>query len=207
MINSLIDSKDAEGKFTLAPLPYTDDYLEPFISEKTLRYHYGKHLKTYIDNVNELSIKWKEKPSIEYLINSSYGVNTKLFQNSSQVFNHYFYFEALNKNGEKRPYGKTLELINKSFRNFDHFKEKFLAVGKSVFGSGWVWLLQRRDGLIILPTIGAGIPLHYQEHPLMCMDMWEHAYYLDYKNDKTAYIEAFFNIIDWSVVESRIKIW
>lgn len=205
-LTNIMNKRDEQGNLVLSPLPHMDDYLEPFISEKTIRYHYWKHLKTYIDNVNALS-KYKNPPTLENMLQSSQWTNPNLFQNALQVFNHYFYFEALNKMGESLPYGNTLGLIKSSFRDFETFKTKFTAVSKSVFGSGWVWLIQRRDGVVIVPTIGAGITFRHDENPLLCLDMWEHAYYLDYKNDKTAYIEAFFNLVDWSVVEKRVKIW
>ena len=198
-----VNTKDKDNKFVLQPLPYTERALAPYISEKTIQYHYGKHLAAYIDNTNKLKAgtEFDDLPLHEIIKKSSGG----LFNNSAQVFNHYFYFEALHTPGQEKPMAKMQELINRNFGSYEDFKEKFTQTGVSLFGSGWVWLVQEGQKLEIIPASNAENPLKNNKHPLLTMDVWEHAYYLDTQNARAKYIENFWKVINWEAVEKRIK--
>lgn len=198
-----VNAKDKDNKFVLQPLPYTESALAPYISEKTIQYHYGKHLAAYIDNTNKLKAgtEFDDLPLHEIVKKSSGG----LFNNSAQVFNHYFYFEALHTPGQETPMAKMQELINRNFGSYEDFKEKFTQTGVSLFGSGWVWLVQEGEKLEIIPASNAENPLKNNKHPLLTMDVWEHAYYLDTQNARAKYIENFWKVINWETVEKRIK--
>lgn len=188
------------GDFVLQDFPYTDDYLEPFISARTLRVHYYGHLAKYIGMVNILKAHTPVKnESIEYMIEN---VRESLYDNATQVYNHYFYFEAINTNGEREPLEMTEECIRETYGSTENFKKMFASVAVGLFGSGWVWLVLRNNNTLgIEVTHNGGTP----ERALLCLDMWEHAYYLDYENRKVEYIENFLQNIDWRVVENRIK--
>ncbi len=198
-----VNTKDKDNKFVLQPLPYTERALAPYISEKTIQYHYGKHLAAYIDNTNKLKAgtEFDDLPLHEIIKKSSGG----LFNNSAQVFNHYFYFEALHTPGQEKPMVKMQELINRNFGSYEDFKEKFTQTGVSLFGSGWVWLVQEREKLEIIPASNAENPLKNNKYPLLTMDVWEHAYYLDTQNARAKYIENFWKIVNWETVEKRVK--
>ncbi|MDE5612968.1 MAG: superoxide dismutase, partial [Odoribacter sp.] len=152
-----VNAKSQENKFVLQPLPYAENALAPYISEKTVQYHYGKHLATYIDNTNKLKAgtPFESLPLHEIIRKSSGG----LFNNAAQVFNHYFYFETLHQPGDETPHAKTLEAINRTFGNLTVFKEQFAQAGTSLFGSGWVWLVKDGDKLEIVPTPNAETPI------------------------------------------------
>lgn len=198
-----VNTKDQDNQFTLQPLPYAENALAPFISEKTIQYHYGKHLAAYIDNTNKLKAgtNLDEAPLHEIVKKSSGG----LFNNSAQVFNHYFYFEALHTPGKEIPEGKIKTLIEETFGSFEDFKEKFTQAGVTLFGSGWVWLVQEENKLEIIPAPNAENPLKDDKYPLLNMDVWEHAYYLDTQNARAKYIENFWKVVDWEVVEKRVR--
>lgn len=198
-----VNTKDKDNKFTLQPLPYAENALAPYISEKTIQYHYGKHLAAYIDNTNKLKAgtEFDDQPLHEIVRKSSGG----LFNNSAQVFNHYFYFEALHAPKQDKLLHKMQELINRNFGSFEDFKEKFTQAGMTLFGSGWVWLVQEGEKLEIIPAPNAENPLKNNKYPLLTMDVWEHAYYLDTQNARAKYIENFWKIVNWEVVEKRIK--
>lgn len=198
-----MNKKDDKGNFVLASLPYTDDYLEPYIGARTVRYHYWKHLRAYIDNVNSLK---KNSRSIEQILRSevleNYG--SLLYENVSQVFNHYFYFEQLDPKGSRQMLDKTKQLVEKYYGSWDTLRSWVIDAGMSIFGSGWVFLTTDKEGkaLWIRSFPGTGTPII--EVPLLALDVWEHAYYLDYQNDRKTYIERFFEAIDWSVIERRL---
>lgn len=198
-----VNTKDKDNKFTLHPLPYAENALAPYISEKTIQYHYGKHLAAYIENTNKLKAgtEFDDQPIHEIVKKASGG----LFNNAAQVFNHYFYFEALHKAGNETPHGKVLELINRNFGSFEDFKAKFTQTGISLFGSGWVWLIQDGEKLEILTAPNAENPLKNNKYPLLTMDVWEHAYYLDTQNARAKYIENFWKIVNWDLIEKRVK--
>lgn len=189
-------------KFTQPKLPYAQDALEPVISQRTIEYHYGKHEKAYIDNLNKL-IKGTEYEdmALEEIIKSAKG---PLFNNASQAWNHIFYFFSFSPEGRREPSGKLRETIDKQFGSFDKFKEEFEKAGVGIFGSGWVWLSKDNDGkLFITQSSNAGNPLTEGLTPLLTFDVWEHAYYLDYQNRRADALHKLWDIIDWDVVESR----
>ncbi len=195
--------KDKDNKFILQPLPYAENALAPHISEKTIQYHYGKHLAAYIDNTNKLKAgtEFEDLPLHEIIRKSSGG----LFNNAAQVFNHYFYFEALHKAGNETLPSKIQDLINHNFGSLADFKEKFTQTGISLFGSGWVWLIKNENKLEIWPAQNAETPIKHNKYPLLAMDVWEHAYYLDTQNARAKYIENFWKVVNWEAVEQRIK--
>lgn len=198
-----VNQLDKDNKFVLMALPYKEDALEPLVSAKTLQYHYGKHLATYIDNTNKqkAGTEFENLPLHEIIQKATGG----LFNNAAQVFNHYFYFEALHAPVTEQPQEKMLQLINKNFGSFETFKEKFSQAGTTLFGSGWVWLVQDGEKLEIIALPNAGTPIQEGKYPLLTMDIWEHAYYLDTQNARPQYIENFWKLINWEVVEQRIK--
>lgn len=198
-----VNTKDNDNKFTLQPLPYAENALAPYIGEKTIQFHYGKHLAAYIDNTNKLKAgtNFDDEPLHEIVKQASGG----LFNNAAQVFNHYFYFEALHTPGQEEPLPKMKELIDKNFGSFEDFKEKFAQAGIALFGSGWVWLVQDGEKLEIIPAPNAENPLKNDQYPLLTMDVWEHAYYLDTQNARAKYIENFWKVLNWEVIEKRVK--
>lgn len=203
-LHKVINRKNGEGKFILSPLLYTDDYLGPYIGERTVRFHYWKHLGGYIDKVNSLLGK-NTHQTIEDIIRER-DYFTPLYRNASQVYNHYLYFEQLNSKGAKQPLCMMQNLIKGHFGSFEVLKNSLLEAGLSIFGSGWVFLLtdSAMKNLHIEPYMGTFTPV--SEVPLLALDVWEHAYYLDYQNDRKLYLEQFFEAIDWSVVEERLPI-
>lgn len=189
-------------KFTQPKLPYTPDALAPVISQNTIEYHYGKHEKTYIDNLNSL-IEGSEYQdmSLEDIIVKSDG---KIFNNASQAWNHIFYFFQFAPDGLKEPGGELRKKIEEQFGSLDEFKKKFEEAGATLFGSGWVWLSTDRNGkLFITQGSNASNPLTQGLQPLLTFDVWEHAYYLDYQNRRADALRALWDIVDWDVVESR----
>ncbi len=198
-----VNAKDSNGHFVLQPLPYAENALAPCISEQTIQCHYGKHLAAYINNLNNLKAgtEFENMPLGQIIKKSSGG----LFNNSAQVFNHYFYFEALQAPCDEEPLPKVMELICKNFGSFANFKEKFSQAGATLFGSGWVWLIQDGEKLEICSTPNADTPLKEGKTPILTMDVWEHAYYLDTQNARPKYIENFWKLVDWKKIEQRVK--
>jgi Fe-Mn family superoxide dismutase len=189
--------------FELPKLPYADEALAPVISKQTIDFHYGKHHQAYITNLNKLVAGTEfENSTLEEIIVKSTG---GIFNNAAQVWNHTFYWNCIKPNGGGEPTGKLLEEINKNFGSFVTFKEKFSAAAATQFGSGWAWLVKKADGsLEIIQESNAGNPLRNGHTPLLTIDVWEHAYYLDYQNRRPDYIAAFWNIINWEAVAERI---
>lgn len=181
---------------TLPALPYALDALAPAISKETLEYHYGKHHQTYVTNLNNLIPGTEfENLSLEEIIKKSSGV---VFNNAAQVWNHTFYWNSMTPKGAGAPSGALADAINAKWGSFDNFKTEFTKLGLSNFGSGWTWLVKKADGsLDIVNTTGAGTPLTTTDKALLTMDVWEHAYYIDYRNARGKYIEAFWGIINW----------
>jgi Fe-Mn family superoxide dismutase len=190
-------------KFELPKLPYELDALEPFISNKTLEFHYGKHHQTYVTNLNNLISGTKfENAELETIIKEAEGA---IFNNAAQVWNHTFYFMSFNKGNGNIPKSKIAYLINSSFGTFEAFKDEFTKSSIGLFGSGWTWLVKNKAGLLeITQENNAGNPLRKELKPIMTCDVWEHAYYLDYQNRRADYINAFWNIIDWDIIEKRL---
>lgn len=188
--------------FELPKLPYAPTALEPYISARTIEFHYGKHHQAYVNNLNNL-VKGTEfeNVSLADIIKKASG---GIFNNAAQIWNHTFYWEGLAPNTGREPSGVIAEAINKSFGSFTQFREKFSAAAASLFGSGWVWLVKKSDGALdILQESNAGNPLTKGLLPLLTCDVWEHAYYLDYQNKRPDYIAAFWNLVNWKEVEKR----
>jgi Fe-Mn family superoxide dismutase len=188
--------------FELPKLPYKLDALVPYISEETLEYHYGKHHQAYVNNLNGLVPGTEfENADLETIIRKAEG---GIFNNGAQVWNHTFYFESFKKDGRKEPSGDLGEAIKKSFNSMDSFKEQFNKAAATLFGSGWAWLVRNQDGTLqIVQEPNAGNPLRKGLKPLLTCDVWEHAYYIDYRNKRPDYIKNFWEILDWDVVASR----
>ena len=188
--------------YTLPSLPYADDALEPAISKKTVEFHYGKHEKAYIENLNNL-IQNTDKCDLplEEIILSSSGA---LFNNASQAWNHIFYFFSFSPDGGGEPKGELREAIDRQFGSFELYKKQFTEAGIKLFGSGWVWLSCDDEGnLFITQGSNASNPMTEGLTPLLAFDVWEHAYYLDYQNRRADALNALWSIIDWDIVESR----
>lgn len=189
-------------KFTLTPLPYEYTALEPEISEETLRYHHDKHLAGYVAKLNELVPGTPyENMQLEAIIRNSDGA---IFNNAAQIWNHDFYFEALSPRPQHQPEGALLKAINEQFGSFETLKEKITTAAMSIFGSGYVWLVEDKAGkLSIYRAQNADNPLKYGWRPLLCIDVWEHAYYIDYRNRRADSIAALWSIVDWRKVAER----
>lgn len=187
----------------LPELPYAMSALAPHISEETLEYHYGKHHQTYVTNLNNL-IKGTEfeNLSLEDIIKKSSG---GLFNNAAQVWNHTFYWNSLSPNGGGAPGGKLGAAIDKAFGSFDEFKGKFSQTAITTFGSGWAWLVKKADGsLDIVSTSNAGTPMTSGQTALLTCDVWEHAYYIDYRNARPKYVEHFWELVNWDFVAKNL---
>jgi Fe-Mn family superoxide dismutase len=181
---------------TLPPLPYAIDALAPAISQETLEYHYGKHHQTYVTNLNNL-IKGTEFEalSLEEIIKKSSG---GIFNNSAQIWNHTFFWNSLTPNGKGAPSGALADAINAKWGSFDKFKEEFTKSAVGNFGSSWTWLVKKADGsLDIVNTSNAATPLTTDAKALITIDLWEHAYYIDYRNARPKFIETFFKLANW----------
>ncbi len=188
--------------YELPDLPYAEDALEPAISRRTVEFHYGKHEKTYIDNLNRL-IKGTEyeDAELEDIITNASGA---LFNNASQAWNHIFYFFTFSPEGRREPQGELRKAIDRDFGSFEKFKEAFVDAGVGLFGSGWVWLSHDETGkLLITQGSNAENPLKDGLFPMLTFDVWEHAYYLDYQNRRADALRQLWDIVDWEVVESR----
>ena len=196
--------------FTFIDLPYSLDALSPVISARTLEFHHGKHLQTYVDNLNKLlPSSGLEGLSLEDIVKQSSGV---LFNNAGQVLNHNMYFtqfkapNVILSEAKDLPSGALLQQIEKQWGTLDAFKAEFEQKGESLFGSGWVWLSAQSDGtLVITQEPGAGNPVTKGLKPLLTFDVWEHAYYLDYQNRRANHLISLWQILDWSVIENRYK--
>jgi len=189
--------------FELPPLPYERDALAPHISAETIDYHYGKHHQTYVDNLNRLIVGtiFEESP-LEQIITEADGV---LFNNAAQVWNHTFYWNCLSPNGGGEPAGKLMAAIGASFGSFSAFRQEFTAAAAGNFGSGWTWLVQDEKGeLAIVNTSNAGNPMTDGLTPLLTCDVWEHAYYIDHRNARPAYLEAFWQLVNWEFAAANL---
>ncbi len=190
--------------FELPKLPYAKDALEPFISEKTMEYHYGKHHQAYVNNVNNLVVGTEfENATLEDIIKKAEG---GIFNNGAQVWNHTFYFTQFHPDGCKEPKDELKAAIEAKFGSVESFIEAFSKSAATLFGSGWAWLVKSENGeLEIVQTSNAGNPLREGKKPLLTCDVWEHAYYVDKKNLRPKYIEDFWKIIDWRVISKRFS--
>ncbi|CAM3044537.1 superoxide dismutase, iron [Legionella steigerwaltii] len=190
--------------FTLPELPYAKNALEPHISSETLEYHYGKHHQAYVTNLNKLIPGTEfESMTLEEIIKKAKG---GVFNNAAQVWNHTFYWHCLSPNGGGEPKGKLAEAINKHFESFSKFKEQFTQTAITTFGSGWAWLVQDNAGALkIISTSNAGTPMTDGLTALLTCDVWEHAYYIDYRNARPDYVSAFWSLVNWDFVTSKLK--
>lgn len=192
------------GKFELIALPYAEDALQPVVSQETVALHYGKHLQTYVTNLNNaLPGTPLEGLSLEEVVMKAEG---GILNNAGQTLNHNMYFMQLcAPRTENKPTGKIAEAIDRDFGSFDAFKKEFTQKGLTLFGSGWVWLSADKDGkLVITQEPNAGNPIRSGLRPLLCFDVWEHAYYVDYRNRRADHIDNIWKIINWNVVEKRL---
>lgn len=187
----------------LPSLPYDLEALEPTISKETLEFHYGKHHQAYVTNLNKLIVGTEfENMSLEDIVLKSSG---GIFNNAAQVVNHTFYWNCLSPNSGQEPQGALAEAINESFGSFADFKEKFTQTAIGTFGSGWAWLVKDENGkLEIVSTSNAGNPMTEGKKPLLTCDVWEHAYYIDYRNARPSYVEKFWSLVNWDFVASNL---
>ena len=194
------------SEINMPTLPYAANALEPVISEQTINFHYGKHLQNYVNTINSL-IEGTELAgkSIEEVVKAAPEGPT--YNNAGQTLNHNLYFLQFKAPVEgNAPEGKIAEAINAAFGSFEEFKQQFAQAAATLFGSGWAWLSQDKDGkLVITKEANGGNPLRSGLNPIMGIDVWEHAYYLDYQNRRVDHVAAVWSIIDWKVVESRLK--
>jgi len=191
-------------KHELPKLPYALDALEPLISQRTLEFHYGKHHQAYVNNLNNLieGTSFENADLVDIILKSDGGI----FNNAAQVFNHTFYFMALKPRGGGKPRNGLQKALVYTFGSFENFKDEFSKAGATLFGSGWVWLVADADKkLSIVKTSNAANPICDNLTPLMTLDVWEHAYYLDTQNARPKYIENFWELIDWELIESRFE--
>jgi Fe-Mn family superoxide dismutase len=180
----------------LPPLPYAMNALEPHISRETLEYHYGKHHQTYVTNLNKLikDTEFENQP-LEQIIRGAQG---GIFNNAAQVWNHTFFWHSMSPGGGGKPTGELLKAIEAKFDSVDHFREKFSAAAIAVFGSGWAWLVRHPDGGVgIETTSNALTPIASDKKPLLTLDVWEHAYYIDYRNKRPDFVAAYWNVVNW----------
>lgn len=192
-------------KNVMPSLPYPTNALEPVISAETLDFHYGKHLQTYVTNLANLTKGTElEQLDVEDIIRAS--DNAGILNNAGQVFNHTFYFLQFNAPGHTHaPEGKLLELINRDFGSFDSMRKQMEDAAVTLFGSGWAWLsLDDKGHMAVTKEINGSTPLSRGYKPLLCIDVWEHAYYIDYRNRRAEYVQKLWEIIDWKVIADRL---
>jgi Fe-Mn family superoxide dismutase len=195
-----------EGKtmaHTLPPLPYAQDALAPHLSKETFEYHYGKHHQAYVTNLNNLIPGTEfENASLEDIVKKSSG---GVYNNAAQIWNHTFFWNCMKPNGGGAPSGKLADAINAKFGSYDAFKEAFTKSAVGNFGSGWTWLVKKADGSVDIVNMGpAGTPLTTGDKPLLTIDVWEHAYYIDYRNARPKFVETFLAaLVNWSFAEAN----
>ncbi|MDW8311859.1 MAG: superoxide dismutase [Burkholderiales bacterium] len=194
--------------FSLPPLPYADNALEPVISANTIGYHYGKHHKTYVDNLNKL-VEGKDlaQLSLEEVIRASAGKPdlAGVFNNAAQVWNHTFYWNSLKPGGGGKPSGTLASMIEASFGDYETFRKEFANAAVTQFGSGWAWLVEDGGRLAIMKTGNADLPLVHGKRALLTIDVWEHAYYLDYQNLRAKYVETLIDrLLNWDFAERNL---
>lgn len=183
----------------LPDLPYAENALEPVISAETIEYHYGKHHQGY---VNKLNAALEEELTLEEIIRSSDGA---MFNNAAQVWNHNFYWNCMAPGGKAATSADLLSAIDETFGSFENLKQSFLESARTNFASGWTWLVVDNGVLKIVNTDDADTPIAHHQHPILTVDVWEHAYYIDYRNGRAAYLESWWDIIDWTFVESQFE--
>ena len=190
--------------FTLPALPYDKSALAPHISAETLEYHHGKHHKAYVDNLNKLvEGKPEASKSLEDIIKSSEG---GVFNNAAQIWNHTFYWHSMKPNGGGQPTGELAQAITRDFGSYEKFAEEFSTAGATQFGSGWAWLVLDKGKLAVTKTPNADLPMKHGQKALLTMDVWEHAYYIDFRNARPKYIETFLkSLVNWDFALENLK--
>jgi len=190
--------------FELPALPYANDALAPHISAETIEYHYGKHHQTYVTNLNNLVPGTEfEGLSLEDIVKKSSG---GIFNNAAQVWNHTFYWNCLSPNGGGAPTGGLANAIDRTFGSFEQFKEEFTKCAVTTFGSGWAWLVKNANGTLeLVSTSNAACPLTAGQTPILTCDVWEHAYYIDYRNARPKYLEAFWALVNWEFASANYE--
>jgi Fe-Mn family superoxide dismutase len=189
--------------FTLPPLPWSKDALAPHISAETLDFHHGKHHQAYVTNLNKaLEGKPDASKSLEEIILSSDGA---VFNNAAQVWNHTFYWNSMKPQGGGQPTGRLLELVNRDFGSTDNLLQQLGEAAKTQFGSGWAWLVDEGGKLKVTKTSNADLPMKHNQKALLTCDVWEHAYYIDYRNARPNYVEAFLkNLVNWEFAAKNL---
>jgi Fe-Mn family superoxide dismutase len=204
----LFAASQAPAAISLPPLPYAQNALAPVISENTISFHYGKHHQAYVNNTNKMIAGTElEKASIEEIIKKTAGRPDQagLFNNAAQVFNHTFYWNSMKPGGGGEPRGKIADKIKESFGSYQQFVEAFSNAAATQFGSGWAWLVLDNGKLQVVKTSNAGTPITTSAKPLITIDVWEHAYYLDYQNRRPDYIKGFVEkLINWDFAEKNL---
>src|SRR5215207_5636250 len=190
-------------KHSLPELPYPKEALQPHISKETLEFHHGKHHRAYVDKLNELIAGTEfENAALPDIVLRASG---PLFNNAAQAWNHAFYWQCMSPAGGGEPRGELAAAINSAFGSFAGFKEKFSKLAEGAFGSGWAWLVRDKDGTLAIASTGnAKNPLTDGQTPLLTCDVWEHAYYIDYRNARPAYVKAFWNVVNWDFAASKL---
>jgi superoxide dismutase, Fe-Mn family len=190
--------------FTLPELPYDKKALEPHLSAETLEYHHGKHHQAYVNNLNNLlAEKAAEAHTLEDIIMGAEGA---LFNNAAQAWNHSFYWQCMKPAGGGEPRGDLADAIKRDFGSYARFREEFTAAATTQFGSGWAWLVLENGKLKVTKTGNADLPLRHNQHPILCIDVWEHAYYIDYRNQRPKYIETYLNsLANWEFAAENLK--
>ena len=191
-------------KHELPPLPYALDALQPHISQETLEYHYGKHHQAYVNTLNDIIRGTEfESMSLEDIVRQSQG---RVFNNAGQAWNHTFYWNCLTPNSSGAPSGELATAIDNTFGSFEEFKKQFSQKAVTTFGSGWAWLVKKQDGSIsIESTSNADTPMTKGQKALLTCDVWEHAYYVDYRNARPKYVEEFWKLVNWDFVAANFK--
>ena len=189
--------------FKLPELPFEKDALVPFLSQEALKYHHEKHHKTYVVNLNKLIQGSKlQDRSIEEIIKTQEGT---IFNNAAQIFNHTFYWQCMSPKSTGEIVGKIAKKIISTYGSFENFKEQFTKAAINLFGSGWIWLVRKNNKIWIETTYNAGCPLRENKKPLLTLDVWEHAYYIDYRNARPKYIKAWWNSVNWNFVNQNFN--
>lgn len=203
-----IHSNQAKYPFELPKLPYNKDAFIPHFSAETFDYHHGKHHNTYVVKLNELLDQNQEYMGhdLESVIHKSFDSNQAIYNNAAQIWNHTFFWHSISPNGGGKPTGKMLEKIEKDFGSYEKFTEEFKGAAMSQFGSGWAWLVDDSGTLRIMKTANANNPLSKKVQPLIACDVWEHAYYVDYRNKRPDYVTTFLeHMINWEFAEKHLK--
>lgn len=202
--------KPSDSAIALPELPYPANALEPTISAKTIGFHYGKHHKGYVDKINRFAKGTSfAGMQLEEMIGKSAGKDdaSAIFNNAAQVFNHTFYWNSMSPDGGGKPPESVMAMIDDAFGGYDEFNKAFISAATGQFGSGWAWLVQREDKLEVVATANADTPIAHGLKPVLVVDVWEHAYYLDYQNRRKDYVEAFLeNLVNWEFVENNISL-